>query len=99
MLPNLPAGPDELSDADGAVLEPLGVAIHSYDLGHLPLGDTAAVIGCGPIGLLLVQLLGTAGGRGCRPGAAVRGLPSGGCRPGGRRVAGAGRLAWPSCVL
>ena len=29
-----------------AVLEPLGVALHSCDLGHLPLGDTAAVIGC-----------------------------------------------------
>jgi L-iditol 2-dehydrogenase len=59
----LPALPDELSDADGAVLEPLGVAIHSYDLGHLPLGGTAAVIGCGPIGVLLVQLLGAAGAR------------------------------------
>jgi len=53
--------PDELSDADGAVLEPLGVAIHSYDLGHLPLAGTAAVIGCGPIGLLLIQLLRAAG--------------------------------------
>jgi L-iditol 2-dehydrogenase len=53
--------PDELSDADGAVLEPLGVALHSYDLGHLPLGGTAAVIGCGPIGLLLIQVLRAAG--------------------------------------
>jgi len=55
--------PDELSDADGAVLEPLGVALHSYDLGHLPLGGTAAVIGCGPIGLLLIQVLRAAGAR------------------------------------
>ena len=55
--------PDELSDADGAVLEPLGVALHSYDLGHLPLGGSAAVIGCGPIGLLLVQVLRAAGAR------------------------------------
>ena len=53
--------PGELSDADGAVLEPLGVALHSYDLGHLPIGGTAAVIGCGPIGLLLIQILRTAG--------------------------------------
>ncbi len=53
--------PDQLSDSDGAVLEPLGVAIHSYDLGHLPLGGTSAVIGCGPIGLLLIQLLRAAG--------------------------------------
>ncbi len=53
--------PDSLSDADGAVLEPLGVAIHALDLGHLHLGGTAAVVGCGPIGLLLIQLLQVAG--------------------------------------
>jgi L-iditol 2-dehydrogenase len=53
--------PDELSDSDGAVLEPLGVAIHSLDLGHLPFAGTAAVIGCGPIGLLTIQLLRVAG--------------------------------------
>jgi L-iditol 2-dehydrogenase len=49
--------PDELSDSDGAILEPLGVAVHSVDLGHLPFAGTAAVIGCGPIGLLTIQLL------------------------------------------
>jgi len=45
------------------MLEPLGVAVHSVDLGHLPFGGTAAVIGCGPIGLLLIQLLRAAGAR------------------------------------
>jgi L-iditol 2-dehydrogenase len=49
--------PDALSDADGALLEPLGVALHALDLGHLRLGGSAAVIGCGPIGLMLVQAL------------------------------------------
>jgi L-iditol 2-dehydrogenase len=49
--------PDALSDADGALLEPLGVALHALDLGHLRLGQSAAVIGCGPIGLMLIQLL------------------------------------------
>jgi L-iditol 2-dehydrogenase len=53
--------PDRVSDVDGAVLEPLGVAVHSVDLGHLPFAGTASVIGCGPIGLLLVQLLKAAG--------------------------------------
>jgi L-iditol 2-dehydrogenase len=53
--------PDTLSDADGALLEPLGVAIHALDLGHLRLGGTAAVVGCGPIGLLLIQVLQAAG--------------------------------------
>ena len=53
--------PDSLSDADGAVLEPLGVAIHALDLGHVRLGATVAVAGCGPIGLLLIQVLRAAG--------------------------------------
>lgn len=53
--------PDALSDADGAILEPLGVAIHALDLGHVKLAGTAAVAGCGPIGLLLCQLLQVAG--------------------------------------
>jgi L-iditol 2-dehydrogenase len=54
----LPAG---VSDCGGALLEPLGVAIQCVDLGHLPFGGSAAVIGCGPIGLLLIQLLRAAG--------------------------------------
>ncbi|WP_410812744.1 zinc-dependent alcohol dehydrogenase [Micromonospora sp. 067-2] len=53
--------PDELSDADGAMLEPLGVALHALDLGHLRVNGSVAVIGCGPIGLLLVQLARLAG--------------------------------------
>ncbi len=53
--------PDRLSDADGAMLEPLGVAVHSVDLGHLPFGGSASVVGCGPIGLLLISLLKAAG--------------------------------------
>jgi L-iditol 2-dehydrogenase len=53
--------PDALTDADGSVLEPLGVAIHALDLGHVRLGASVAVVGCGPIGLLLVQVLKAAG--------------------------------------
>jgi L-iditol 2-dehydrogenase len=53
--------PDDLADADGAMLEPLGVAIHALDLGHVRLGAAAAVAGCGPIGLLLIQVLRAAG--------------------------------------
>ncbi len=55
--------PDAVSDADGALLEPLGVALHSVDLGHLPFGGTASVTGCGPIGLLLIGVLKAAGAR------------------------------------
>jgi L-iditol 2-dehydrogenase len=53
--------PDAVCDADGALLEPLGVAIHSVDLGHLPFAGTASVVGCGPIGLLLIAVLKAAG--------------------------------------
>jgi L-iditol 2-dehydrogenase len=60
LLHPLPAG---LSDADGAMLEPLGVAIHALDLGHLRLGASAVVAGCGPLGLLLIQVLRAAGAR------------------------------------
>jgi L-iditol 2-dehydrogenase len=55
--------PDSVPDASGAILEPLGVAIHSLDLGHVRLGATVAVAGCGPIGLLLIQILRASGAR------------------------------------
>jgi L-iditol 2-dehydrogenase len=48
--------PTGLSDADAAMLEPLGVALHAHDLGKLRLGAGVAVVGCGPIGLCLIQL-------------------------------------------
>ena len=53
--------PDSLSDSDGAMLEPLGVALHAVDLGHLRAGMTIGVYGCGPIGLLILQLARLAG--------------------------------------
>ena len=57
----LHAVPDTLSDADAAMLEPLGVALHAHDLGKPQVGAVVAVIGCGPIGLCLVQLARAAG--------------------------------------
>jgi L-iditol 2-dehydrogenase len=53
--------PDSVTDTGGALLEPLGVAIHALDLGHVRLGARVAVVGCGPIGLLLIAVLRTAG--------------------------------------
>jgi L-iditol 2-dehydrogenase len=55
--------PDGCSDAEGALLEPLGVAIHALDLAQVRVGDAVAVVGCGPIGLLLIQLARLAGAR------------------------------------
>jgi len=48
--------PDALSDADGALLEPLGVAMHAVDLAHLKPGMSVGIFGCGPIGLLTLQV-------------------------------------------
>jgi len=48
--------PDSLSFADGAMLEPLGVAIHTVDLGKIKAGMTVGVFGCGPIGLLIIRM-------------------------------------------
>jgi L-iditol 2-dehydrogenase len=49
--------PDSLSWADGVMLEPLGVALHAVDLSHLQHTMRVAVLGCGPIGLLVLQLV------------------------------------------
>ena len=57
----LHAIPDTVLDAEGTLLEPLGVALHALDLGRIRPGMTVGVFGCGPIGLLLVQALSAAG--------------------------------------
>jgi len=44
--------PPGFGPVEGAMLEPLGVAIHAVDLAHLRPGYTVAVLGAGPIGLL-----------------------------------------------
>ena len=53
--------PDILSMAEGALLEPLGVAIHAGDLGKLKVAKSVAVLGCGPIGLLVMHMAKLAG--------------------------------------
>jgi L-iditol 2-dehydrogenase len=57
----LVALPDALSDVDGAMLEPLGVALHAVDLAHVRPGTTVGVFGCGPIGWLMIQVVRAAG--------------------------------------
>jgi L-iditol 2-dehydrogenase len=48
--------PESLTDADGAMLEPLGIALQAVDLGKLRAGAQVGIFGCGPIGLLVLQL-------------------------------------------
>jgi len=53
--------PDDISDEDAAILEPLGIAIHTVDLGKVKPGMIVGVYGCGPIGLLTIQMARAAG--------------------------------------
>ena len=53
--------PDTIGDEEAALLEPLGVALHALGLAPIAQGGRAGVYGCGPLGLLLVQVLRHAG--------------------------------------
>ena len=53
--------PDALSDDVGPLLETLGVAIHAIDLSKIRIASTVAVIGAGPVGLLITRLAALAG--------------------------------------
>lgn len=54
VLSHLPA---KLSLEEGAVIENLGIAMHSVDIEHHDPGDWAVIIGAGPIGILAAQIL------------------------------------------
>lgn len=53
--------PEALSDVEGAMLEPLGVALYSVDLGGVGPGQSVGVFGCGAIGLSVIQVARVAG--------------------------------------
>lgn len=55
------AVPRDFSASTTALLEPLGVCIHAIDLARPQWFETAAVLGTGPIGLGILQLLKLAG--------------------------------------
>lgn len=49
--------PGTIDDATAALLEPLGVAIHATDLAKIRVADSVAILGAGPIGLCILQLV------------------------------------------
>ena len=49
--------PDNVSYAEGALVEPLSVAVHAVRKSGLGMGDSSAIFGAGAIGLLLLQLV------------------------------------------
>jgi L-iditol 2-dehydrogenase len=53
--------PDGFGPVEAAMLEPLGVGVHAMDLAKPQLLETVTVVGCGPIGLILVMLARQAG--------------------------------------
>lgn len=55
--------PDAVSDDAGALLEPLGVAIHAAGLGHIRFGYDVLVVGAGPIGALAIAVAQRSGAR------------------------------------
>ncbi len=59
----LVAVPDNVSDEQAAVIEPLSVAVHAVRNSAFRTGDTVLVAGGGPIGNLLAQVLRASGAR------------------------------------
>jgi len=53
--------PDSISYEQGALVEPSAVALHAVRQSKLKVGDTAAVFGAGPIGLLVIEALKASG--------------------------------------
>ncbi|MCH4200978.1 2,3-butanediol dehydrogenase [Clostridium tyrobutyricum] len=53
--------PDSMSYEEAALVEPIAVALHSVRIADFNIGDTALVLGAGPIGLATVQCLRAAG--------------------------------------
>jgi 2-desacetyl-2-hydroxyethyl bacteriochlorophyllide A dehydrogenase len=53
--------PRNVSFDEGALIEPLAVAVHAVRRGEIHFGQTAAIFGAGPIGLLVLMLTKLAG--------------------------------------
>ena len=48
--------PDNVSFEAGALLQPLGVSLHAVEISGLKPGDTVAVVGPGPVGLMVAMV-------------------------------------------
>ena len=53
--------PDNVTYEEGATVEPLSVAVYAVQQSGFQLGQNAAIIGAGPIGLMIIQVLRSAG--------------------------------------
>lgn len=55
--------PEEMTYEQGALVEPMAVALHSIRIANFKTGDTAIVLGSGPIGLATIECLKAAGAK------------------------------------
>lgn len=55
--------PASLPLIQGALIEPLAVGVHAVRVSNLKVGDVTAVLGCGPIGVMVAQVARLAGAR------------------------------------
>jgi (R,R)-butanediol dehydrogenase/meso-butanediol dehydrogenase/diacetyl reductase len=55
--------PSGLAAAQGALIEPISVCVHSARMSRLQIGDSVVVTGAGPIGLLMAMVARAAGAR------------------------------------
>lgn len=55
--------PDSMTYEQGALIEPMAVALHSIRIANFNVGDTAIVLGSGPIGLATIECLKSAGAK------------------------------------
>jgi len=49
--------PEGMASEEGALFEPIGIALHAIDLADVERGESVGIFGCGPIGLLLISVL------------------------------------------
>lgn len=55
--------PEEMDFEEGALIEPAAVAVHAIRVSRQRIGDRVAVLGAGPIGLLVMQVARLAGAK------------------------------------
>lgn len=53
--------PDNMTDDQGALVEPVAVGLHAVNVGGVRAGNSVAILGAGPIGLLTMQCAMAAG--------------------------------------
>lgn len=55
--------PEEMDMEEGALIEPAAVAVHAIRISRQRIGDRVAILGAGPIGLLVMQVARLAGAK------------------------------------